>query len=92
MVTVINIIKSWSQGLGDWASWADATTVADAKVNAGRFGKVILSDKGPVLALDSFGKVYYAKLDMRGKIINPKDAAQTIRTTVRGVCSKRDSG
>jgi len=79
----LNIARGWSKEFGDWASWVDAACIPDAKTNPARFGRVLFAGEAPVLALDSFGEVYYAKLDMRGESINPKVATQTIKMTVR---------
>jgi len=79
----INIIKSWSAGYGDWASWADVTLVSEADLRPGSFGLVELGGEEPVLNIRSLGRVDYARLDLDAEILNPKEASENIRMTIR---------
>lgn len=75
----LNMIRSWSDGYGDWASWADTTIGTEAD----RFAVVSLGGESPMVSLESFGQVYYAKLALEGCLINSQAVTNPIKMTLR---------
>jgi len=79
----MNILRRWSAAYGDFASWADVAPAGISTNPTAIYGTIILGGKSPVLAMDSLGKLNYARLELTGRIISPSGTDQTLKAEVR---------
>lgn len=65
----LNLVRRWSGKYGELASWTNGPALGMPD-DPGKFGKIILGGDRPVFVMERTGKLNYAQLDLKGKVVN----------------------